>query len=210
MERRSLLFERHSVRKFTDQEVPMEHIKEIIQCAGAAPSGKNVQNWHFVVVNEKEKIEKIASLVEERNAEIASLMTNEDEKAKFTKFLRFATLFRKAPVLILVYAGPYEPTGLNILNDINAPKEEIDALVNPNPAIQNVGATIQNLMLAATDMGYGTCWMTSGNYAIRKIEEYVNLDKKDYALMAMTPLGVPEGEIKFPSRKDVDEIMTVL
>ncbi|PAB60643.1 nitroreductase family protein [Anaeromicrobium sediminis] len=210
MNKRSLLFERHSVRKFSEKEVPMEDIKEIIKCATSAPSGKNIQNWHFVVVNDKEKIDHIAKLVEERNAEIADEMTDEKAKASFTKFLRFATLFRKAPALILVYGGPYEPTGLNILQDINAPQEEIEALTKPNPAVQNIGAAIQNLMLAATDMGYGTCWMTSPNYAVRKIENYINLGKEGFSLMAMTPLGVPEGEVKFPPRKDIEEVMTVL
>ena len=131
-------------------------------------------------------------------------------KKNFTKFVRFSTLFRKAPVLILVYAGPYIPTGLDVLQQINASTEEIHNLLRPNPAIQNIGAAVQNLMLAATHMGYGTCWMTSSNYAAKEIEAFVGFEKEGYSLSLLTPLGVPDGELKSPSRKPVEEIMTII
>ena len=50
------IYKRHSVRKFSNKKVPLEDIKEIIKAATYAPSGKNLQNWHFVVVNNKNKI----------------------------------------------------------------------------------------------------------------------------------------------------------
>ncbi|MBF8982080.1 nitroreductase family protein [Lutibacter sp. B2] len=206
----SLIYNRHSVRKFTNDPIPTEHIKEIIKAATYAPSGKNVQNWHFVVITDKNKIEEIAQIVEKKNAQLAEQLTDENMKKNFTKFVRFSTLFRKAPVLILVYAGPYTPTGLDVLQQINASNEEIHTLLRPNPAIQNIGAAVQNLMLAATQMGYGTCWMTSSNYAAKEIESFVGFEKEGYFLSLLTPLGVPDGELKSPSRKPIEEIMTII
>lgn len=204
------IYKRHSVRKFKDQEIPMEDIRTIIEAATYAPSGKNVQNWHFVVVSKKEKIEEIAQVVERKNAQLATSITDEDLKNRFTKFLRYATLFRKAPVLIAVYAGHYAPTGLDVLHHIHASDDEIQSLCAPTPAIQNIGAAIQTLMLAASNMGYGTCWMTSPNYATKEISEYIGFEKEGFFLSALIPLGVPDGELKSPSRKPVEEVMTII
>ncbi|QEK12765.1 nitroreductase family protein [Crassaminicella thermophila] len=205
------IYKRHSVRKFKDQDVPVEDIKKIIKAATYAPSGKNVQNWHFVVVKNKEKIEGIAKTIERKNAELANLIQDEDIKKGFTKFLRFSTVFRKAPVLILVYTeDSYKPTGLNVLKEINASTDEIHELLRSNPAMQNIGAAMENLILAATNMGYGTCWMTSQNYAAKEITEFIGFEKEGYFLAAMTPLGIPDGEIKSPPRKSVEEVMTII
>ncbi|QZY53748.1 nitroreductase family protein [Crassaminicella profunda] len=205
------IYKRHSVRKFKEENVPVEDIKQIIEAATYAPSGKNVQNWHFVVITNKEKIEEIAKIVEKKNADLANSLANEDMKKRFTKFLRFSTVFRKAPVLVLVYTETsYKPTGLDVLKEIGASTDTLHDLLRTNPAIQNIGATMENLMLAATNMGYGTCWMTSSNYAAKEIEEFIGLDKEEYFLAAMTPIGVPDGELKSPPRKPVEDVLTII
>jgi iodotyrosine deiodinase len=43
---------RRSVRQFSDQVVPMQIIEDCLRAAGTAPSGANMQPWHFVVVND--------------------------------------------------------------------------------------------------------------------------------------------------------------
>ena len=43
---------RRSVRKFTDQKVSPEIIKELLAAAMSAPSAGNQQPWHFVVVDD--------------------------------------------------------------------------------------------------------------------------------------------------------------
>lgn len=205
------IYQRHSVRKFKDQDVPIADIKKIIEAATHAPSGKNIQNWHFVVVNNKEKIEEVARIVERKNFELANLVQDEDMKNSFTKFLRFGTFFRNAPVIILVYTkDTYKPTGLNILEEIGASSDEIQELLRTNPAIQSIGAAMENLVLAATNMGYGTCWMTSQNYASKEITDFIGFKKEGYFLAGTIPLGIPDGEIKSPSRKPLEEIMTII
>ena len=59
---------RRSVRDFSDQPIPPSVLEHAILAAGSAPSGANMQPWHFVVVQDpsvKKKIRQAAE-VEER------------------------------------------------------------------------------------------------------------------------------------------------
>jgi nitroreductase len=205
------IYKRHSVRKFKNQEVPQGDIEEMIKAAEYAPSGKNLQNWHFVIIKSDSIKQGIAHVLENKNAEIAADIKDEKERESFTKMLRFQTFVKNAPVLVLVYAGPYPITGYEALKSMGAPKEVIDDLLRPTPGIQNIGAAMENFMLAAATMGYGTCWMTSPNYAGKEISEYIGFERSGYYLAAMTPLGIPDSiEFKCPPRKPIEEIMTVI
>ena len=43
---------RRTVRDFSDKPVPIEVIEDCVRAAGTAPSGANMQPWHFVVVSD--------------------------------------------------------------------------------------------------------------------------------------------------------------
>jgi iodotyrosine deiodinase len=43
---------RRTVRQFADQIVPRQIVEDCLRAAGTAPSGANMQPWHFVVVND--------------------------------------------------------------------------------------------------------------------------------------------------------------
>ncbi|WP_430882678.1 nitroreductase family protein [Fusibacter sp. JL216-2] len=201
---------RHSVRKFKDEEVPQEDIEKIIKAATLAPSGKNIQNWHFVVVKSRDMIEKMAKAVEDRNIKLSEYAESDADR-KFSKMIKYHTVFRNAPVVILVFSGPYPATGLNLIKASGADMDEIHAFLKPAPGIQNIGAAMQNLQLAAAHMGYGGCWMTGCNYAAKQIEDIVGFKKEGYSLACMTPLGVPESlDLKSPPRNPVEDVMTVI
>ena len=51
---------RRSIRKFTAQPVEQEKINAIIESALRSPSGRAIRPWVFVVVNDKELIEKLS------------------------------------------------------------------------------------------------------------------------------------------------------
>lgn len=59
---------RRTVRAFSDRPVPRDVIETALKAAGTAPSGANLQPWHFVVVSGPETKRKIreAAEVEER------------------------------------------------------------------------------------------------------------------------------------------------
>ncbi len=51
---------RTSVREFTDKEVSREQIVTLLRAAMAAPSGRNVQSWHFLVQTQKTVLQELA------------------------------------------------------------------------------------------------------------------------------------------------------
>lgn len=59
---------RRTVREFSDRPVPRDIIETALRAAGTAPSGANLQPWHFVVVSgaETKKKIRVAAEVEER------------------------------------------------------------------------------------------------------------------------------------------------
>ncbi len=58
----SIIYQRRSIRKFIDREVPDELVVEVIRAAMHAPSGCNQQPWHFVVVKDPKTKEKIVEI----------------------------------------------------------------------------------------------------------------------------------------------------
>ena len=53
---------RRSIRKFTGKEIPDEIITKLLEAAMYAPSARNTQPWHFVLINRREILDKIPHL----------------------------------------------------------------------------------------------------------------------------------------------------
>ena len=115
-----LMNRRRTIRDFSDEDFPVEIIETAIKTAGTAPSGANLQPWHFVVVRDAEIKKQIRIAAEKEEYEnyhgrmpsrwlkhLAPLGTNE-----YKPFLEIA------PYLIVVFradyyfndAGEIEPT----------------------------------------------------------------------------------------------------
>jgi nitroreductase len=218
MELKEAISKRQSVRSFKACDVPNEDIREMIEAARIAPSGKNMQNWHFVVIKDKELIDKVAEAVRDKNREIAGRMDAVDQTKgdRFRKFAdRFTLFFRDAPVLIIVMTQTYIPSGYNEYKSIDADPRLLDDLLgHRNPGMQSLGAAVEHLCLRAVDLGYGCCWLTSANYAAEAIEALVRtdaaFDDETYYMAALLALGVTEGEPKSPGRKSLEEIYTLI
>jgi len=60
---------RRTVREFCDRPIPEEIIDQALRTAGTAPSGANLQPWHFAVVTGPETKQKIRSAAEEEEKE---------------------------------------------------------------------------------------------------------------------------------------------
>ncbi len=74
METRAIAFRRdmqrrHTIRDFSDRPVPRIIIEECIRTAGSAPSGANMQPWHFVAVSSPELKSLIREAAEEEERE---------------------------------------------------------------------------------------------------------------------------------------------
>ena len=54
---------RRSVREFTGQRIPDEHIEMILDAARYAPSPENLQMWRYVVIREDQEMKDLISEV---------------------------------------------------------------------------------------------------------------------------------------------------
>jgi len=138
MEKLNFIYNRKSIRKFKDEKVRHEDLIEIIKAGMQAPSAHNVQNWHYVVVESKNIIEKIAKIITEKHSKIIDVINDEEKTKRFNKMIKYYTFFKDAPALILVFGSSYEPTGIDLLNKID--DNESQNFIDVQPGIQNIGA----------------------------------------------------------------------
>ncbi|MEM4460571.1 MAG: nitroreductase family protein [Nanopusillaceae archaeon] len=55
-----LIKQRRSIRNYENIDVPYEKIIELLEAAIWAPSSGNLQNWYFIIIKNRDKINKIA------------------------------------------------------------------------------------------------------------------------------------------------------
>ncbi len=102
--------QRRTVRDFSDKPVSKKVIENCIRAAGTAPSGANLQPWHFVVVSDpiiKKQI-RIAAEKEEKE-----FYTNRAPKEWLDALAPLGTdeqkpFLEKAPHLIAIFAKSYD------------------------------------------------------------------------------------------------------
>ena len=57
-----LLYERRSIREYSDEPVSDEQVEAMLRAAMAAPSAQNLLPWHFVVVCKRKMLDKLAEV----------------------------------------------------------------------------------------------------------------------------------------------------
>lgn len=55
----SLLLNRRSIRKYTDEPISPADVRLILEAALTSPSSKSVRPWQFVVIEDREMLEKL-------------------------------------------------------------------------------------------------------------------------------------------------------
>ena len=58
------IYNRKSVRQYTDKKITKEDLDKIIKAGISAPSGLNLQPWHFIVIQDKQTLIDMASIHE--------------------------------------------------------------------------------------------------------------------------------------------------
>lgn len=82
-----LLLQRHSIRRYTDRPIDGEDVKTIIEAGLLAPSSKNARSWQFVVVEDREVLQRLEGLkpayaASLRTAPLAMVITVSPEKSE--------------------------------------------------------------------------------------------------------------------------------
>ncbi len=81
-----------------------------------------------------------------------------------------------------------------------------DAEASPSWCYNDVGIAFEQLVLAATDLGLGTCWMGQTRRDA-EVKELLGIPDK-YKVIALTPLGYPDETPGPKERKSLDEIVS--
>ncbi len=138
----SLLEARKSCRSF-QLEVPLkpEEIKMIIKAGQQAPNPLNQQPWSFVVITADETKKKLRQAGEKAKQTVLD-KGGPDWVGGFS-----IDFMEEAPLVIALLVDPRKG-GLG------------DYFNQPIGSIQAGSACLQNMMLAATTLGFGTLWFT--------------------------------------------------
>ena len=164
--------QRRSIRKYTSDPIPDNHLTQMLEAARLAPSAGNYQPWKFVVVRDPTTIQQLACAARNQN------------------------FLKKAAAIIVAFADanvylpppPREPGFLMI-----PPCFEIDVMI-----------AIEHLILAATALGYGSCWVGAFNESeVKKVVSIPDQTK----IVALVSLGVAAEHPTPPSRKPLSEIV---
>ncbi len=187
--------ERRSIRKYRQQSVSREQIEMLVEAARLAPSAKNRQPWKYIVYTgaEKQKLLQAMETGLEKEEKQHSLLP----QSAFGLPDAFHTLdiMRQAPVVLIVMntngTSPYEPV------DPDGRLSEIcDSL--------SIGASIENLLLRATEMGLGTLWIANTCFAYDNLMEVIG---EKGQLIGAIALGYAEEQPLPRPRRNLEEIL---
>jgi len=209
---------RRSIRKFKlDVPVPREDIEAIVEAGSWAPSSTNIQPWRFIVVEDRETISRMAQVVYDKFQALSKEALSRGEKrvAAFCRFLRsYTSFFTDAPLVIVACTKPYENPVLKMpMNTVLKKVETLGDLgVDVKPIVidtvqKSVAMAIQNMLLKAHSLGYGTCAMDGPLAVGETIREMLGIED-DLELVMFIPLGVPEStDVVAPEREPVSEVI---
>lgn len=193
---RELMARRRTVRHFSDRPVPGEIIENALLTAGSAPSGANLQPWHFVVITDPATKSKIRDAAEKEEREfyhgrapqewldaLAPLGTDENKP-----------YLERAPYLIAIFARTYEllPDGRKVKN-----------------YYVTESAGIATGMLIAALHNAGLASLTHTPSPMGFLNQILNRPAHERAFLLLVA-GYPAGDATVPDigRKRLDQIAT--
>lgn len=171
---------RRSVRKFKQTPVTKELFEKIFEVALWAPSGKNLQNWKFIVLAGEPKDQLMNICSAGFQSALPGLQQHFAHKPKIIEAMqRFYQKMGGAPVIVCAY---FEPGG----------EEELTSY-------QSVAAAIQNLLLVAYAEGLGSCWLTGPVRMADAIDHFLGVN--DLTLVALVAMGYANETPRVPPRR---------
>ena len=200
MELLNVIRDRRSIRRFKQDAVPDEMIRELLNAARLAPSALNCQPWRFVVIKSPSCKERLAKVVPQPFATQAPLVIAVcvDKNAMSGEYLKqkIEELFKARSF----FAPPTEKFNPNYDANKRPTEPEIDqSYLNLNVAI-----AIDHLTLRAVDLGLGICWVM--DFDNKKVKEILSLDDR-YEPFVLLPVGFPAQRPKPRPRLTLEDIL---
>lgn len=189
------IMERRSIRKYHSAAVKMDDIETIIQAGILAPSAKNRQPWKYIVYTDAAKNDLLnimeKGLIRERDGD---RLLPESQKDLPDAFYTLKVM-REAPVLIMIENIYGQSPYLDI--DTNGRVSEICNTLS-------IGASVQNILLAATELGYGTLWIANTCFAYNELVDYIGIKGQ---LAGAISLGIANEKPDARPRKSISEVL---
>jgi nitroreductase len=188
---------RQSVRKFRKEPVPRQALLKMAEAASWAPSAGNMQNVRFVVVENKELLQRMKGIVDE-------LISRTTGKNVAPDKINNYNLFSGAPAAVCVVGTPYESATDRLLREKDPVRHKVRRF-QVNAGLQSVSAAVTQFLLAAYALGYGTCWMTGPLIAKPELESALSVRFPE-ELLTVIAIGKAEPPPPKPPRKPPEEI----
>ena len=182
MNTRQAIADRRSIRQFKPDPIPEEALEAILTAATQAPSAKNRQPWRFLVVQGEQRAEMVRVMRQ-------GIAKRQEEGEDPGSSEGTARVMAQAPVTVFVF----NPEGL-------APwlTRSVDQMWSDVVNIQSIGAAIQNMLLAALDLGIGSLWICDVFYAYDELRAWLGQRGQMIAAVALGYAG--EAPVARPRR----------
>ena len=183
------------VIRYAPDPVPRAAIEKIIEAATMAPSGGNSQPWEFVVVTDRDLVEKVGRIYEEVWMGRMGAGTSPGETAVYKSARYMANHMHEAPALVLICVDhgrgnfPYTP-GQPFQRGAYA---------------SSIWPAVQNFMLAARALGLGTRLTTTHVHREEEIKDLLGIPES-VETVVLTPLGYPKGTFGPLDRRPAAEL----
>jgi nitroreductase len=196
MELSDVIALRRSIRKFRQEDISADTIRQLLEAARLAPSGSNIQPARFIVAQSQAAKETLGQFTPYKFIIKASVVfvCCADLTAISTRDKRAGELLE---------AGAFD--GVEVNFDNNAPYSSVmDNEAAKAYLSMNVAIAVEHIVLKAVDLGLGSCWL--GRFDRDKLKEYLQLDESIYPVVLL-PVGYPDQTPKARPRFDLDKLM---
>ncbi len=174
---------RRSLRRYQRRPIPDGILEQLLEAAIWAPSAHNRQPWRFVIVSEKAKKEGLARAMGAKlraDLEADGLPKPVIEEDVGRSFQRIST----APLMILLCMT---------VSDMDTYPDERRSAYERTMAIQSTAMAGQNILLMASSLGLGACWMCAPLFCPDLVGAALDLPP-DWQAQGMITVGYPAGE----------------
>lgn len=181
----NLLLGRRSIRRYRSEPVPRAMLEQLLTAAIWAPSAHNRQPWRFAVIDERPLKERLARAMGDRLRE--DLVVDGAPEAVIEKDVgRSYSRLTSAPALILMALSMAD---MDVYPDERRRKNEWLM------AVQSTAMAGQNLLLAASALGLGACWMCAPLFCPDVVRKTLALPA-DWQPQGLVTVGYPDEERK--------------
>jgi coenzyme F420-0:L-glutamate ligase / coenzyme F420-1:gamma-L-glutamate ligase len=195
---RDAISARCSVRQYRIDDVSPDTVRRLIGMAAMAPSAHNRQPWRFVVVRDADIKLRLADAMGVR---LKSDRTRDgDDVASIERDVERSRIrISGAPVLLAICLT---------VEEMDRYPDERRNRAEFLMAVQSTAMAVQNLMIAASSEGLGTCWMCAPLFCPEVVRAALKLPGS-WEPQALVTLGQPAALAKQKPRKPLDEVLVI-